>query len=189
MADPRDNTIGWYRPEERGIIPLDRFYLPRSDRKLLRNNPFHITADRDFEGVMRACAEPRPHDNETETWINEPLITAYSKLHHLGYAHSIEAYLDNTLVGGLYGVSIAAAFFGESMFIRANHGGSNTSKLCLAHLVRHLNERGYLLLDTQFMTAHLLRFGAEVISRFEYENRLQEALQHDDISWGKFVSF
>lgn len=170
MADPdEDDAIYWYRPEERGILPLDAFHVPKNLEKLVRREVFEVTADRDFERVVRACA-----DRQT-TWISDEIIRAYTELHHLGHAHSVECWQDGALAGGLYGVALGGAFFGESMFYRV----SNASKVALVHLVRRLRERGFLLLDTQYTTPHLEQFGVCAVSRPAYERRLREALQAD----------
>jgi leucyl/phenylalanyl-tRNA--protein transferase len=170
MADPgEDDAIYWYRPERRGILPLDAFYVPTNLEKLVRREVFEVTADRAFERVIRACAD-RP-----TTWISDEIIRAYTELHHLGHAHSVECWQDGDLAGGLYGVALGGAFFGESMFYRV----SNASKVALVHLVRRLRERGFLLLDTQYTTPHLEQFGVQAVPRPSYERRLREALQAD----------
>ncbi|MEO1701885.1 MAG: leucyl/phenylalanyl-tRNA--protein transferase [Pseudomonadota bacterium] len=172
MAESADDqTVFWVEPEIRGIIPLDDFHVPRSLAKTLRREPYHITVNYAFPRVLDACADPAP--GREETWIN-PLIRKLSvQLYELGHAHSVEAWDENgELVGGLYGVSLGRAFFGESMFSRA----TDASKICLVHLVERLRERGFTLLDTQFTTDHLERFGAIGIPRAQYEVLLQEAL-------------
>lgn len=177
MADPDTGRIDWYSPDPRGVLPLDeRFHVPGTVGRLLRQGRFEVVRDRDFTAVMRACAAPRPQ--EDGTWIDERLVEAYGRLHQLGFAHSIEAWRDGRLVGGLYGVRIGAAFFGESMFIRPDLGGSGASKVCLVRLVDHLRAIGGRLLDTQFTTGHLERFGAEEIPRETYLRRLADALEH-----------
>jgi len=171
MAESADSAVlRWVEPHRRGIIPLDRFHMPRSLRKTVRRAIFEITADRDFVAVMRGCAEPAP--GREETWINDEIHRVYSALHGQGHAHSIEAWRDGELVGGLYGVSIGAAFFGESMFSRM----TDASKVALVHLVARLRVGGYALLDAQFMTAHLQRFGAVSIERRRYLALLAAAL-------------
>lgn len=174
MADPHTNRIDWYSPDPRGIIPLDGFHVPKNLAREVRKGRFQIRFDTAFKRVMRSCAVDRNQDNES--WINERIITAYTDLHERGNAHSVEAWRDDQLVGGLYGVAIGGAFFGESMFTRPDRGGTNASKICLAHLVRHLNERGYTLLDTQFTNPHLEQFGCIEITRDEYLKRLQHAI-------------
>ncbi|WP_274423998.1 leucyl/phenylalanyl-tRNA--protein transferase [Chelativorans sp. YIM 93263] len=172
MAEHADNPeVFWVRPEMRGIIPLDKFHVPRSLKKVLRHKPYEIRYDSDFDAVIRACAETGPE--RRETWINEPIREAYSTLFERGYCHTVEAWRDDRLVGGLYGVTLGRAFFGESMFSRE----ANASKICLVHLVNHMRERGFLLLDTQFTTAHLKQFGAIDVPRRRYEQLLAEALE------------
>lgn len=167
MADPdEDDAIYWYAPDPRGIIPLDAFHVPKTLAKLVRQGRFEVTTNRSFEQVVRACAE------REETWISEAIIQTYTDLHHVGFAHSFECWLEGTLVGGLYGVALGGAFFGESMF---NHV-RDASKVALVHLVNHLNTQGFVLLDTQFITPHLARFGAVEIPKATYEARLMEAL-------------
>ena len=166
MADPKTGEIGWYSPDPRTVFELDTFHVPRSLKLTLKKQPFDIRINKRFEEVMRACAQRQ------ETWISEAIIKSYVKLHHAGIAHSIETWKDGMLVGGLYGVAIHGAFFGESMFSKMK----DASKVALVHLVMRLNEKGYTLLDTQFTTPHLQRFGAREIPRFEYLLRLEEAL-------------
>lgn len=168
MADPeQDGAIFWMDPDPRGILPLDTFHVPKNLRKLVRRAPFEVVTDRAFEAVMRACAD------RASTWITGEIIQAYVALYHLGFAHSIECWMDGSLAGGLYGVALGGAFFGESMF----HKERDASKVALVHLVRRLRARGFVLLDTQFVTPHLARFGAVEIPRFDYERRLRRALQ------------
>lgn len=167
MSDSRNSRRHcWYRPELRGVLPIADFHVSRNMGRLMRRLDYEIRIDGDFEGVMRACAE-RP-----ETWISDTLIEAYSQLHRLGYAHSVEVVENGTVTGGLYGVSIGGAFFGESMFQRA----PDRAKIALAHCARRLNEREFLLWDTQYYTPHLGAFGCLEIDRSEYEKRLAEAL-------------
>jgi leucyl/phenylalanyl-tRNA---protein transferase len=176
MADGReDDHIFWVDPEQRGVLPLDSFHVPKRLAKTVRNDHFTVRADTDFRGVMEACAENRP--SRTSTWINEEIIDLYAALHDRGYAHSVECYLDDdtgepSLVGGLYGVSLGAVFFGESMFTRVR----DASKVALVHLVGRLISGGYELLDTQFVTDHLAGFGAVEIPREIYQLRLAAAL-------------
>jgi leucyl/phenylalanyl-tRNA--protein transferase len=173
MADAADSAVlRWIEPRARGILPLDAFHVPRSLRKTLRRQIFEVTADRDFAAVMRACAAPAP--GREQTWINAEILALYTALHDEGDAHSIECRLDGELVGGLYGVSLGAAFFGESMFSLV----TDASKVALAHLVAHLRRGGYRLLDTQFLTAHLARFGAIEIPQRRYLGMLADALAH-----------
>ena len=169
----------WYAPDPRGIIPIDGFNLPRSTRKLLSSGRFEVRTDTAFAEVMRACAAPRPEQGELSTWIDERLIEAYVGLADDGNAHSVEAWIGDSLVGGLYGVHLGAAFFGESMFIRADLGGSGASKVCLAVLVSVLKARGFRLLDTQFWNPHLDQFGCLEIPRERYLLALQHALAVD----------
>ncbi|WP_028032935.1 leucyl/phenylalanyl-tRNA--protein transferase [Chelativorans sp. J32] len=172
MAEHADDPeVFWVRPETRGIIPLDSFHIPKSLKKLMRREPFDIRYDTDFLGVITACAEPSPE--RSDTWINEPIREAYTELFKRGHCHTVEAWRDGKLVGGLYGVSLGRAFFGESMFSRE----PNASKICLVHLVERLREHGFLLLDTQFTTEHLRRFGAIDVPRRLYEQMLAEALE------------
>ena len=171
MAEHRhDVELFWVDPEHRGIIPLDTFHIPRRLKRTLRHNPFDIRIDTAFEAVMEACANPAP-GRET-TWINDAIIQGCVMLHQLGHAHSVEAWRDGELIGGLYGVSLAGAFFGESMFSRA----TDASKICLVHLVDRLNHGGFKLLDSQFLTDHLVNFGAVEVSRAAYHRLLKEAL-------------
>jgi leucyl/phenylalanyl-tRNA--protein transferase len=171
MADSADDPeIFWVEPELRGVIPLDDFHVSRSLAKTIRRKPFEITFNEDFEGVMKGCAEAAP-DRPT-TWINDTILSLYTSLHHMGHAHSVEAWENDVLVGGLYGVSLGGAFFGESMFSRR----TDASKICLVHLVERLKERGYRLLDTQFTTEHLKTFGAIDVPKAEYELMLASAM-------------
>ncbi len=172
MAESADDPeVFWVRPEARGIIPLDAFHVSHSLRKTIRQAHFDIRVDTDFAGVMAACGEER--DNRRSTWINGPILEAYAELHRLGHAHSVEAWREERLVGGLYGVTLGRAFFGESMFSRE----TDASKVCLVHLVERLREHGFVLLDTQFTTDHLKRFGAVDVPRRQYERLLEQALQ------------
>jgi len=166
MADPKTGEIGWYSPDPRTIFELDAFHIPRSLKLTLKKKPFDIRINERFEEVMRACADRQ------ETWISEAIIKSYVQLHHVGMAHSVEMWKDGMLVGGLYGVAIRGAFFGESMFSKTQ----DASKVALVHLVMRLKERGYTLLDTQFTTPHLQRFGSREIPRAEYLQRLEKAL-------------
>ena len=172
-----DPDIFWVEPEVRGVIPLDEFHVPKRLRRTIRRAPYEIRVNTAFEAVMRGCAAPGP--GRPSTWINETIFELYSSLNRLGHAHSVEAWRDGELVGGLYGVSLRAAFFGESMFSRA----TDSSKICLAHLVERLNARGFRLLDTQFTTEHLKMFGAIDVPRDEYEALLAEALEGPEIGF------
>lgn len=167
MASSRRGRLFWFRPDPRAIFDPRRVHIPRSLRRTIRRGRFQVRVNTAFAAVIRACAE-RP-----DTWISEEIERVYIELHALGYAHSVEAYLDDQLVGGLYGVAIGGAFMGESMFHRA----TDASKVCFAWLVERLRERGYLLLDAQYLTEHLARFGAFTVSAAEYERLLARALQ------------
>ena len=172
MADSRDDpTIYFVDPEERGIIPLDGLHVSRSLRKVIRKGGFTVTYDKAFREVMIECANQT--EDRKDTWINEGIKFLYGELFDIGRAHSVEIWVDDVLVGGLYGVSIGGAFFGESMFSRA----SNVSKLALYYLVERLNKSGFVLLDTQFITDHLARLGAIEIPRADYQKRLDAALK------------
>ncbi|MBI1819517.1 MAG: leucyl/phenylalanyl-tRNA--protein transferase [Nitrospirae bacterium] len=162
----KDGAIDWYSPDPRGIIDLDQFHLPSRLARTLRQQKFKIEVNRQFKKVLLACA------NREETWINDEIVSAYTALHKIGKAHSVEAYVDERLAGGLYGVSLGGAFMGESMFTLER----DASKACLAFLVNRLKERGFILLDTQFITPHLKTFGAIEIPRGEYLKRLAKAL-------------
>lgn len=181
MGDPESGEIHWYSPDPRGHLPLDSFHVPDSLRKRVRSGVFEIRLDTEFEEVMRQCARPRR--GQPETWINEEIIRAYVDAHRRGFAHSVEAWRQGRLVGGLYGVSIHAAFFGESMFSRPDLGGTDASKVCLVALVDRLKARGFLLLDTQFVNEHLAKFGCAAISRETYLTRLDAALRRTEVSW------
>jgi leucyl/phenylalanyl-tRNA--protein transferase len=164
-----DGEIGWFSPDPRGILPIETFHVPARLARLVRQAPYEIVIDRAFEAVMRACAE-RPREG---TWISEEIIESYTALHRLGLAHSVEAWRGDALVGGLYGVHLGGAFFGESMFHRA----TDASKLALVALVDRLARRGFTLLDTQWITPHLAQFGAIEIPRTDYLRRLDDALK------------
>ena len=171
MANDReDDEIFWVEPRRRGILPLDAFHVPRSLKKLLRRCPFDVRIDGDFPAVIRACAESVP--GRPRTWLNDDLIDTYCELAAAGHAHSVECWREDRLVGGLYGVTMGAAFFGESMFSRE----PNASKVALVHLVERLRARGFVLLDSQFMTAHLRGFGGVEIEREQYRRLLRGAL-------------
>ncbi len=169
MAE-RDGTIYWYRPDPRAIIPIDTYKPAKSLKPILNRGQFEIRIDTQFEAVMRACAAPRAY--EEETWISEEIIQAYVELFNMGFAHSVEAYEDGKLVGGLYGVHIGSAFFGESMFMLV----SNASKVAFHYLIEILRANEFNLLDTQFMNDNVQRYGAIEIKRAEYERRLSRAL-------------
>ena len=166
MADHR-GKIRWYAPDPRAILEHHNLHVSRSLRATLRKCIYEVRMDTNFETVMRCCAE------REDTWINTSFITAYTQLHYAGLAHSVEAWKDGVLVGGLYGVALGGAFMGESMFSRA----TDASKVCLVALVEHLKARGYVLHDVQFWTPHLATLGVTEIPRTLYEMRLQKALR------------
>ena len=165
-----DPALYWVEPDGRGIMPLERFHLPARLARTVRSDRFEIRINHDFEAVLDGCAEPSP--GRTRTWINTRIRTLYRKLHDIGHCHSVEAYEDGRLVGGLYGVSLGRAFFGESMFHRAR----DASKIALVHLVARLNAGGFQLLDTQFVTDHLRIFGAIEVPKLQYHRLLEAAL-------------
>ncbi len=168
MADPdEDDEIYWFRPEHRGVLPLDGFHVPKNLARLVRQERFEVVSDRDFPAVIRACAA------RSTTWISDEIVEIYEVLHQWGYVHSVECWQEGILVGGLYGVTLGGAFFGESMFNRV----SDASKVALVHLVRRLQAGGFVLLDTQYSTEHLKQFGVVEIPGAEYERRLAEALR------------
>lgn len=172
MAESADDPgLFWVEPEMRGILPLDDFHIPRSLKKTMRKNPFEVRTDTAFNRVVELCAEATP--DRGKTWINEPIKRLYGELHKLGHCHSVECWQNGNLVGGLYGVSLGGAFFGESMFSRV----PDASKVALVHLVYRLRKGGYELLDTQFTTEHLARFGVIEVPRDEYSAMLEAALQ------------
>ena len=166
MAD-HHGSIHWYAPDPRAILEHDNLHISRSLRATIRKGTYEIRMDTAFESVIRLCGA------REQTWINESFIATYTQLHHAGLAHSVEAWIDGILVGGLYGVSLRAAFMGESMFSHA----TDASKVCLVALVEHLKARGYQLHDTQFLTPHLQSLGVTEIPRSVYEHRLHQALQ------------
>jgi leucyl/phenylalanyl-tRNA--protein transferase len=173
MAEARtDDDFFWVDPKRRGILPLDSFHVPRRLRRTVRSAPFEVRCDTAFARVIRACAEATGPKRK-ETWINRTIEESYADLHRLGFAHSVECWRDGRLVGGLYGVSLGAVFFGESMFSLE----TDASKVALVHLVARLRAGGYRLLDTQFITEHLKRFGAIEIPARDYLERLDAALR------------
>lgn len=166
MAAPEFGLITWHRPARRAVIPLDDFHVSRSLARTLRKADFEITVNRDFRGVMEGCAE------RESTWIDSEIKRVYTELHQLGKAHSLEVWKDGALVGGIYGVHLGAAFFAESKFHRVR----DMSKVALAHLVWRLRERGFRLLEVQYLTPHLAQFGTIEVSAKEYSRLLSEAL-------------
>ncbi len=171
MAESSDDpALYWIEPEKRGIIPLDTFHVPSRLARTIRSDRFSIAINRDFEGVLDGCAEPQP--GRSRTWINARIRTLYQKLYNIGHCHSVEAYDNGVLAGGLYGVCLGRAFFGESMF----HRSRDASKVALVHLVARLRAGGFTLLDTQFVTDHLKTFGAAEVSRRQYHKLLEASL-------------
>jgi leucyl/phenylalanyl-tRNA--protein transferase len=171
MAESADDpALYWIEPPERGVIPLDAFRVSSRLARTVRSDRFEIGINRDFEGVLDGCAAPQP--GRTRTWINLRIRTLYQKLHAIGHCHSVEAYENGALVGGLYGVCLGRAFFGESMFHRAR----DASKVALVHLIARLKTTGFTLLDTQFVTDHLKTFGAIEVPRQRYHKLLEAAL-------------
>jgi len=170
MADERSGGVLWFRPDPRAVIPLDGFHVSRSLTRTLRRGRFEVRVDTAFETVMRGCAD-RPEGS----WISERFVEVYGALHRAGKAHSVEAWRDRRLVGGVYGLALGGAFMAESMF----HRETDASKVALAALVGRLSERGFTVLDVQYMTPHLESLGAVEITRREYERRLERALALD----------
>jgi leucyl/phenylalanyl-tRNA--protein transferase len=174
MAESADDPgLFWIEPEERGIIPLDSFHLPKRLRRTVASDKFEVRVDHDFVATLDACAEAT--EGRPKTWINARIRKLYGELHDMGAAHSVEAWRDGKLVGGLYGVELGAAFFGESMFSRER----DASKVALVHLVARLKAGGFRLLDTQFTTDHLRQFGAIDVPRQDYQALLEEAIAAD----------
>lgn len=178
MADSADDPeLFWVEPEIRGIIPLDDFHVSKSLAKAIRKKPFDIRFNTAFEAVMAGCAAAAP--DRPSTWINATIRKLYTELHQIGHAHSVEAWESKELVGGLYGVSLGAAFFGESMFSRR----TNASKICLVHLVERLKASGFVLLDTQFTTEHLKTFGAIDVPKQDYAKMLDLAVNRPSLQF------
>lgn len=180
--DKDDPELYWFAPEERGVLPIANFNVPRGLRRAMKDHPYTVTIDRDFEGVIRACGTLTK--KRDETWINDEIIRLYTELHRLGHAHSIEAWVGDELKGGLYGVSLGGAFFGESMFSRA----PEASKICLVTLVGILRDAGYDLLDTQYVNEHLMQFGVEAVKKRQYLKRLEKALRMTPAPFPKALS-
>ena len=172
MAETRQGSkLHWLDPERRGVLPLDRFHLPKRLARTVLSNRFEVSADRDFPATITGCATPM--EGRDDTWINSEIERLFTELHRLGYAHSVECRLDGALVGGLYGVALGGAFFGESMFSFV----TDASKVALVHLVARLRLGRFKLLDTQFVTDHLTRFGAREIPRGLYKAQLADAVR------------
>ncbi len=168
MAENRhDREVFWVDPRRRGVMPLEGFHISRSLRKAMRTSAFEMAINRDFNGVVAGCAD------RVDTWINDEIFSLYNKLHDNGHAHSLEIYDSTELVGGVYGVTLGTAFFGESMFSRR----TNASKMALAALVDRLRRAGFTLFDTQFLTEHLASLGAQEITRAQYHLKLEQALE------------
>jgi leucyl/phenylalanyl-tRNA--protein transferase len=172
MADEA-GTISWYSPDPRGVMPLDTFHVPSRLERTMRRSALQVRIDTAFAQVMRACAEAEREGEDGGTWISDEIIASYSALHTQGYAHSVEVHDGDRLVGGLYGVALGGAFFGESMF----HTATDASKIALVALIDRLRDRGFTLLDTQWVTPHLQQFGAIEIPRPDYLRKLEESLQ------------
>jgi len=168
-----DPALFWIEPEERGVIPLDAFHVPGRLARTVRSTGFTVACDRDFDAVIDGCAEPGP--KRARTWINAPIRKLYGGLFDMGHCHTVEVYDEGALVGGLYGVSLGRAFFGESMFHRAR----DASKIALVHLVARLKLGGFELLDTQFLTDHLKMFGATEVPQERYSKLLARAMRED----------
>jgi leucyl/phenylalanyl-tRNA---protein transferase len=172
MAESADDPgLFWLEPERRGILPFENFHLPRRLRRTIRNDVFEIRVSTDFHAVIEGCCEPMP--GRQKTWINSEIRRLYGELFEMGYCHTVEAWHEDVLIGGLYGVSLNGAFFGESMFTFK----TDASKVCLAHLVARMIAGGYSLLDTQFVTDHLSKFGTMEVSQADYNKQLSEALK------------
>ncbi len=176
MAESRTGTVGWYRPHERGILPLDRIHIPKNLAQTIRTRRFEVASDRDLPGVIEACATRK------ETWISHEIQQIYMELHQKGFVHSVETWLEGELVGGLYGVHIRGAFMAESMF----HRVSNAGKVCVVALAEHLRTRGFGLLDIQEVTPATRQFGAMTIPHENYLKRLEEVLEKNP-AWEPFT--
>ncbi|MDE0992327.1 MAG: leucyl/phenylalanyl-tRNA--protein transferase [Rhodospirillales bacterium] len=181
MSESQDDpNLYWVEPEMRGILPLDQFHVPKSLKKVVRKNKFEIHCDRAFEQVLDFCAKPAA--GRDVTWINQSIRDNVIKLHEMGFAHSVECWREDKLVGGLYGISLGAAFFGESMFSKE----TDASKVALVHLVARMRLGGFKLLDTQFTTDHLSRFGVIEIPSAKYLDLLDDALQFQGVFVGSY---
>ena len=177
MAESRrGDRLYWLDPEQRGVIPLAAFHQPRRLRRTVLSGAFEVTSNRDFAGIVAGCAAPA--EGREDTWINTEIERLFGALHRLGHAHSVEVWHDGRLVGGLYGVSLGAAFFGESMFSRVR----DASKVALVHLVARMRVMGFRLLDAQFQTAHLAQFGCREVPRAAYKRLLSEAVE-EPVAW------
>jgi len=171
MSESReDKEIHWYDPDPRGVLSIESLHVPRKLQKIIKKKPYRISFDKNFHEVIKSCAKPRVSSDET--WINKEIMNLYIDLYKIGYGHSVEVWQEDILVGGLYGIAIGGAFFGESMFSIAR----NTSKIALVYLTARLWQRGFTLLDTQFLNDHLKQFGCHEIPRVEYHSRLKEAI-------------
>jgi leucyl/phenylalanyl-tRNA---protein transferase len=171
--DADDPSLFWVEPRERGIIPLDRFHMSKRLARTVRSDHFQVRVDQDYDAVVAGCAAPG--SDREKTWISGRIRDLYGELFDAGYCHTVEVYRDNRLVGGLYGVRLKGAFFGESMF----HTERDASKVALVHLVARLRRGGFSLLDTQFVTSHLAQFGAIEVPRQRYKQMLRAAMDHD----------
>ncbi|MCX6178131.1 MAG: leucyl/phenylalanyl-tRNA--protein transferase [Chlorobiales bacterium] len=171
MSDPKDGKVYWCQPYKRAVVDLDSYKASRDVLRLKRKKEFIVTFDEEFEGVIKGCAGPRKDDGET--WISDEIMEAYIKLYELGLAHSVESWFEGELVGGLYGIAMGGAFFGESMFFRRSYA----SQIAFDFLVVHLKKKGYLLLDAQIMNPHLEKLGADEIVHEEYMELLAHALK------------
>ena len=185
MAHPDTGELEWFNPDPRCILPLDGLRIPESLARRVRSGRFRVTTDTEFELVMRACADTKP--GREETWIDDQLVDAYGQLHARGLAHSLEAWRDGVLVGGLYGVHLGGVFMGESMFSLPEKGGTDASKVCLVWLVAHLRAIGVSVLDVQFISDHMARMGAIEVPREDY---LRSLMTHRDqpVSWSGWPS-
>ncbi len=178
MADPDSGRVEWFTCDPRAILPLDeRFHVRRSLARIVHRGVFDIRTDSAFDQVLEACARDRTPENRN--WISPEIREAYAGLHRMGFAHSVEAWRGGQLVGGLYGVAVKGAFFGESMFCRPDIGGSDASKVCLVHLVHRLRKGGFTLCDSQYANEHMTQFGVQEIPAAEYLSRLEDAVEVD----------